>query len=166
MADDAARLGAMMRKHLSAAVTNAKVAAESEGKILADLMRSIVPRKQGKLLKSIRVERADIIKLSSGAKGAYARRAGNRSAGSDTNRMANFVGVIVKAGDESTLVAGEKPGKKSGKRRGTEFQNARLQEFGTKDMMANPFFYYSYRLRRSQIKANISRALRKGWLEG
>lgn len=166
MSDGASRLGAMMRKHIAAAIAAGKAQAQKEGQIIAGIMRATVPRQEGKLLKSIRVEEIDTIKLSGGAKGAYARRQGNRSAGSDTNRSANFVGVIIRAGDETTLVTGEKPGKKSGMRSGTHFQNARLQEFGTKDMPANPFFYPSYRLRKSLVKSNITRAIRKGWIDG
>lgn len=38
---------------------------------------------------------------------------------------------------------------------------ARWQEFGTKDMPANPFFYVVWRANRRRVRAGISRTVRK-----
>lgn len=40
-------------------------------------------------------------------------------------------------------------------------QKARLQEFGTKDMPANPWFFPIYRRRRRAIRAKISRDIKR-----
>lgn len=138
MADDAARLGVMMRKHLAAALLAAKAQARKEGEIIAGIMRATAPRDELELIKSIRVEDTDSRKISKGGGAA-------------------FVGVAVKAGDETTVVTNK---------RGARFQNARLQESGTRNMPANPYFNASYRRRKTAAKASISRALRKGWLKG
>jgi HK97 gp10 family phage protein len=39
---------------------------------------------------------------------------------------------------------------------------ARFQEFGTKKMAANPFFYPGYRYGRKRAKSRLSRAIRNG----
>lgn len=38
---------------------------------------------------------------------------------------------------------------------------ARWQEFGTKNMPANPFFYVTWRANRRRVRSGISRAVRK-----
>lgn len=38
---------------------------------------------------------------------------------------------------------------------------ARFQEFGTKNMPANPFFFPAYRSRKRQIRSSLTRAMRK-----
>ena len=154
---------AMFRRKAAAVVAQAKAAARQGGEEVAQAMRYLAPEDDGNLKRSIRVEEADTVKLSGGPKGAYARRKGNKSAGSGTNQTANFIGVVVKAGNETTLVSGEKAGKKSGVRRGTIFQNARLQEFGTKNMAANPFFFPAWRANRTRVRAAITRSVRKAW---
>ncbi|MEO0343019.1 MAG: HK97-gp10 family putative phage morphogenesis protein [Pseudomonadota bacterium] len=66
-------------------------------------------------------------------------------------RKAAFT-ALVTAGNERTRVKG---------RNGKLFQNAFNQEFGTKNMPANPFFFVAYRLRRTRIRSRISRAFSK-----
>jgi len=154
---------AMFRRKAAAVRAAAKNAARNGGEQTASAMRFLAPRDEGKLLKSIRVEDVDSIALAGGPKGAYASRAGSASAGVKTNRRADFIGVMLKAGDTSTLVTGEAAGKKSGVRRGTVFQNARLQEFGTKNMPANPFFYPAWRANKTRVRGAITRAIRKAW---
>lgn len=161
------RLKQKLRTHAAAAIEAGRAQARKEAETMAQIMRAAVPVKEGTLQKTIRVEDTDTITLSGRTKGAYASREGNRSAGyNSTNNTADFIGVLVKAGDETTVVGGEKPGKKSGVRRGTKFQNAKLQEFGTKNMPANPFFFFAYRQRKRAAKANISRAISKAWKAG
>lgn len=160
------RVKQLLRSHAQAAIEAGKEQARKEGEAMAQIMRAAVPVDEGKLLRSIRVEDVDSINLAGGSKGAYASREGNRSAGISTSRTADFIGVMVRAGDETTIVSGEKPGKKSGTRRGTKFQNARLQEFGTKKMKANPFFFFAYRQRKRAARANIARAISKAWKDG
>lgn len=65
--------------------------------------------------------------------------------------------VMISAGDESTVVTNKTGGK---------FQNARIQEFGTKDTPASPYFYVSWRLNKRRTKAAMRRAVKKGLSEG
>lgn len=138
MADGAARLGAMMQKHLKAALAAGLAQAQKEGDIIANIMRATAPRDELELVKSIRVEGATSYTTSRG-------------------KEINFIGVIVKAGDETTIVTNK---------RGQKFQNAKLQEHGTRKMPANPYFNASYRRRKTQAKSNITRAVKKAWKEG
>ena len=138
MADGAGRLGAMMRKHLEAALKAGRDQAEKEGNIIANIMRATAPRHELELLRSIRVEQTTSYATSKG-------------------KEVDFIGVVVKAGDDTTLVVNS---------RGQKFQNAKLQEHGTKKMKANPYFNASYRRRKSQAKANITRAVKKAWKDG
>lgn len=138
MSDDAGRLGAMMRKHLAAALAAGKAQARKEADLIAGVMRSTAPRDDLELVRSIRVEDATSRRTTKGGE-------------------VGFIGVVVKAGDESTIVTNA---------HGQRFQNAKLQEHGTKRMRANPYFNSSYRRRRSQAKSAISRAVRKAWLQG
>lgn len=39
---------------------------------------------------------------------------------------------------------------------------ARFQEFGTRNMPANPFFFPSYRAKRRAIRSGLSRAIKRG----
>ena len=63
--------------------------------------------------------------------------------------------AVVSAGDEHTLVTNGEGGR---------FQNARLQEFGTKggQMPAHPFFYPAYRLTKKRYRSRVQRAVNKG----
>jgi len=42
-----------------------------------------------------------------------------------------------------------------------QFQLARLQEFGTKEMDANPFFFPAYRTLRRRVRSRITRNMKK-----
>jgi hypothetical protein len=101
-------------------------------------MRATAPRDDLELVRSIRVEDATSRQITKGGE-------------------VGFIGVVVKAGDETTIVTNA---------RGQRFQNAKLQEHGTKRMRANPYFNSSYRRRRAQARSAISRALSKAWLQG
>lgn len=65
--------------------------------------------------------------------------------------------ITIYAGDETTIVKTKSGG---------AFQNARLQEFGTKNMPASPYFYVSWRLNKRRTKAAMRRAVKKGLSEG
>ena len=65
-----------------------------------------------------------------------------------------FIGRIVWAGDETTIVYN---------RRGARFQNAKIQENGTLNMPANPFFNPGWRMVRTRVKGRITRAITKAW---
>lgn len=138
MADGAARLGSMMRKHLEAAMKAAKDAARQGGEEVANVMRATAPRDQNDLIRSIRVEDTATFKISKG-------------------KTVDFIGVVVKAGDETTIVTNK---------RGQRFQNAKLQEHGTVNMPANPYFNASWRRIKTRVKSRITRNIRKAWKDG
>ena len=60
--------------------------------------------------------------------------------------------ITIYAGNEKTIVKNKSGGK---------FQLAKLQEFGTKNMAANPFFYPVYRLRKRRLKSRLTRNVNK-----
>lgn len=60
--------------------------------------------------------------------------------------------ITIYAGNEKTIVTNKSGGK---------FQLAKLQEFGTKNMPANPYFYPVYRLRKRRIKSRLTRNAKK-----
>ena len=60
--------------------------------------------------------------------------------------------VVVYAGNSETIVTNKSGG---------EFQNARLQEFGTEARPASPYFFIAWRSNRRRIRAGITRATRK-----
>lgn len=130
-------------------LTEAEVAVEEgAGKTVA-MMQRLVPVRTGKLKKSIR--------FSWGKGGGAPRttgRAGSRAAG-----KTRIVGYII-AGDETTLVGGHPRPRKGRKATAAkQFQNARLQEFGTVKMKAQPFFYPAWRATRKDIKATVAKII-------
>lgn len=128
---------AMFRRKAAKVAAAAKSQARVEGQQVASAMRYLAPREDGALIRSIRVEDAATI----------ATRRGDRG----------FIGVVVKAGDDTTMVTNGS---------GARFQNARLQEHGTKDMPANPYFNPAWRANRARVRSAISRAVRKAWSAG
>lgn len=125
---------AMFRRKKQAVVNAARAQARKGGEEVATAMRFLAPREDGDLQRSIRVEDA----------GSITTRAGERG----------FIGVKVKAGDSTTTVTNS---------RGKQYQNARIQEFGTKKRKASPYFYPAWRANRTRVRAGISRAVRKAW---
>lgn len=125
------QMQAMFRRKARRVVRAAREAATQGGEEAASAMKYLAPREQGDLVNSIRVEPAP---------------AGGQ-----------FVGVLVKAGDSSTVVVNGTGG---------TFQNAKIQEFGTKKMPANPFFFPAWRMNRSRVRGRITRAIRKAWVDG
>ena len=128
---------AMFRRKAAAVIAAGKAAAEQGGEQVASAMRYLAPRDQGELIRSIRVENAETVSTAKGDRG--------------------FIGVIVKAGDATTVVTNA---------RGGTFQNARIQEFGTRSRAANPFFFPAYRANRTRVRGAITRAVRKAWISG
>ena len=128
---------AMFRRKAAAVIAAGKAAAEQGGEQVASAMRYLAPRDQGELIRSFRVEDAETVSTAKGDRG--------------------FIGVIVKAGDATTVVTNA---------RGGTFQNARIQEFGTRSRAANPFFFPAYRANRTRVRGAITRAVRKAWISG
>lgn len=128
---------AMFRRKAAAVISAAKAASAQGGEQVASAMRYLAPRDQGELIRSIRVEDAETVSTAKGDRG--------------------FIGVIVKAGDATTVVTNA---------RGGTFQNARIQEFGTRSRVANPFFFPAYRANRTRVRGAITRAVRKAWISG
>lgn len=128
---------AMFRRKAAKVVAAGKAAARKGGEEVAQGMRYLAPEKSGALRRSIRVDEASTV----------ATRAGDRG----------FIGVKVRAGDSTTAVTNS---------RGQSFQNARLQEFGTKTRPASPYFYPTWRANRSRVKGAITRAIRRAWTDG
>jgi len=65
--------------------------------------------------------------------------------------------ITIYAGSSSTIVTNA---------RGLEFQNAFLQEYGTKDMPPTPYFFVTWRQFRRGAKAATTRAIKKGLSSG
>ena len=130
----AAQVHAMFQRKGAAVIAAAKDAAKIGGQEVAQTAQYLAPRDQFELINSIRVEDASTRTTSRGT--------------------TDFIGVVVKAGDETTIVTNE---------RGQRFQNAKLQENGTKNMPANPYFNPAWRALRSRVRARITRAISKAW---
>ncbi|RNF32948.1 hypothetical protein [Paracoccus methylarcula] len=126
-----------LRTHARAAMDAGLQQSRKEAEIIAGLMRAFAPVEERELIASIRVEDVDTFSF------------GGTTVG--------YIGVVVKAGDESTIITND---------RGTRFQNAKLQENGTQNMPANPYFNPAKRLRRRAARSNISRAVNKAWKAG
>ena len=89
---------AMFRRKAAAVAAQAKLAARQGGEEVAQAMRYLAPKDERELVDSIRVEDAASITTRKGERG--------------------FIGVVVKAGDETTIVTNSSGGR---------FQNAKLQ---------------------------------------
>lgn len=126
---------AMFRRKAAAVVAAGKAAARKGGEDVAAAARYLAPKDQRELVNSIRVEDATTRQTSKGGE-------------------VGFIGVVVKAGDETTIVTNE---------RGQRFQNAKLQENGTKNMPASPYFNPAWRANRTRVRGAITRAVRKAW---
>ena len=125
---------AMFKRKAALVVQQAKSAAGQGGEEVAQVMRYLAPRDEAELIRSIRVDDASAVETKAGSRG--------------------FIGVVVKAGDETTIVTNS---------RGQRFQNAKLQENGTKNMPASPYFNPAWRQNRTRVRGAITRAVRKAW---
>lgn len=126
---------AMFRRKAAAVVAAGRAAASKGGEDVAKAMRYLAPKDQRELVNSIRVEDAATRSTSKGGE-------------------VGFIGVVVKAGDATTMVTNS---------RGQRFQNAKLQETGTKNMPASPYFNPAWRANRTRVRGAITRAVRKAW---
>jgi HK97 gp10 family phage protein len=128
-----AALPAAMKSEILKALT---VSAEET----TDLQKRFVPVKQGKLKASIGYVVGDQAPEGAGITSAPAKSATDLT-------------VTMYAGDQSTMVTNK---------RGVRFQNAKIQEFGTKKMPANPYFFPGFRIGKKRAKPRIARAVTAG----
>lgn len=128
------RIRAKLHTHMAKAVAAGVAQARVEGEKIAQLARAFSGDETGELDKSIKVEDA--------------------GAATFNQHTVGFVGVVVKAGDETTIVTNNA---------GDRFQNALIQEFGTTEQPANPFFGPARRLQLPTAKAAIRRATAAAW---
>lgn len=128
----------------AAARRRAIIALEKSADEIVALMKRLAPKDEGSL--------ADSIGWTWGAipKGAIALTQ-SEPIGKDRLR------ITIYAGSEKTITKNA---------RGIEFQNAFLQEFGTQDMPANPYFFPSWRALRKRASSRIKREITKGVKEG
>lgn len=124
----------MFRRKAAKVVAAAKAQARVSGEQVTSAMCYLAPREEGELIRSIRVEDATTVQTGKGSRG--------------------FIEVVVKVGDEATIVTND---------RGARFQNAKLQEYGTKNMPANLFFNPAWRP-KTRARSAITRAVRKAWV--
>ncbi|TPM92726.1 HK97 gp10 family phage protein [Mesorhizobium sp. B2-1-3A] len=128
-----AALPAAMRTEIQKALV---VSAEETN----DLQQRFVPVDKGDLKRSIGYVLGDEVPEGAGISTAPAK-------GSTDLTVTMF------AGNATTIVTNK---------RGVEFQNAVLQEFGTKKMSANPFFFPGFRIGKKRAKPRLARAVSAG----
>ena len=102
-------------------------------------MRRVAPKEDGLLAASIGWTWGDA-------------PAGSMTVGNVFGREYGTMRIVIHAGNETTIVTNEM---------GERFQNAALQEHGTAEMPANPFFFPVWRARRRSVKGRITRAINK-----
>lgn len=117
----------------------AKEALEKNAQELVQAMRRFVPKDSMALANSIGWTWGEA-------------PAGSMSVGSVGAREYGTMRITIYAGNEQSIVTNK---------RGIRFQNARIQEFGTKKMPANPFFYPAWRALRRRQRARLARAIRQ-----
>ncbi|MFC3209203.1 hypothetical protein [Aquamicrobium soli] len=108
-----------------------------------DLQKRFVPKDEGKLERTIGYVVGDKVPEGAAITSAPAKGATDLT-------------VTMYAGDETTIVRNK---------RGVEFQNALLQEFGRKvkgRIVKNPFFFPGFRLGKKRAKDRLRRAVRNG----
>lgn len=110
---------------------------EVEANKLVRQMRAVAPKDSGQLAASIGWTWGDAPE-------------GSLSIGTIRGNEYGKVKITIYAGGPQTVVKNK---------RGMEFQLARLQEFGTKRMPANPFFFPTYRSNEKNIRSSLSRAV-------
>lgn len=107
------------------------------------MMRRLVPVDTGQLRNSIGWTWGDP------PKGAMVLGK-SKSAGGDGRKV-----ITIYAGNEQTVVGSR-----------SQFQLARLQEFGTQAMFAQPFFFPAYRALRKRVRGRITRQMKKAIKDG
>jgi HK97 gp10 family phage protein len=71
----------------------------------------------------------------------------------EPRKQAGLIGALIKAGGPTTT----KPVRKG---QSATYDYAMAQELGTQEMLANPFFFPSYRQKKTSIKRRASKAVR------
>lgn len=137
MVDGVKALENKLTKSIPKAIQSAaRDAMEKGAQEVVDMMKRQVPKDTGKLASTIGWTWGDA-------------PAGSIVIGEVSGRKYSTMRIVIYAGNEKTRV---------GKR--NQFQLARLQEFGTQGMPANPFFFGSWRTKRKRVKDRITRSIR------
>ncbi len=146
------RLKRKMTQTIPAHVEKATVAAMEMGadEIVA-LMKRLVPFDTSADRDAARPHLRDTIGWTWGdpPKGAMVLGK-SKSAGGDGRKV-----ITIYAGNEQTVVGSR-----------SQFQLARLQEFGTQAMSAQPFFFPAYRALRKRVRGRITRQMKKAIKDG
>ena len=139
------RLSRKLRRTIpTAAKKRAKEALEASAEEIIALMKRLVPKDEGNLAESIGWTWGNV------PKGAVAL---GRSEPTGNGRLR----ITIYAGGDKTVVTNS---------RGVEFQNVFIQEFGTQEQDAQPFFFPAWRALRRRAKSRVSRGITKGVKEG
>lgn len=137
MVDGIKALEKKLTKTIPQAIQNAaRDAMEKGAQEVVDMMKRLVPRETGELANSIGWTWGDA-------------PAGSIVVGEVGGRSYNTMRIVIYAGNDKTRV-GER----------NQFQLARLQEFGTQEMPANPFFFVTWRTKRQRVRSRITRSIR------
>lgn len=132
-----------------AMVEAAPKALETGAGIAIAMMKRLVPVDTGKLRNSIRFT------LGFGQGNVKVVSAGRNKG------KAIVVGYIV-AGDRTTEVSSPNaPPTRKGRKGTKRYQNALLQEFGTVKMKAHPYFFPSWRVRKTEVRRKIASELNR-----
>jgi len=137
MVDGIKALEKKLTKTIPQAIQSAaRDAMEKGAQEVVDMMKRLVPRETGELANSIGWTWGEA-------------PAGSMVVGEVGGRSYNTLRIVIYAGNEKTRV-GERD----------QFQLARLQEFGTQEMPANPFFFVTWRTKRQRVRSRITRSIR------
>ncbi len=136
--EGAARLRRLMAQLPATVHDAARKALEQSAEEIVQLMRRLAPRDSGALASSIG--------WTWGEAPAGSMTIGTVQGGKASGYIYGSMVITIYAG---------------GKVAGADAFYARFQEFGTRKMTANPFFYPAYRANRAKAKARITRAVRK-----
>ncbi len=127
-----------LRRSQNLAIEEVRKAMEKAAADMVRQMQAVAPRDQGNLAASIGWTWGDAPKGSMSV--------GRVQSGGSAGRAFNDLTITIYAGGNSEA--------------GDAFY-ARFQEFGTRNMPANPFFFPVYRANRARTRAAISRGIRK-----
>lgn len=111
---------------------------EQSAEEIVQLMRRLAPRDSGAL--------ANSIGWTWGNAPAGSMTLGTVKGGKASGSIYGSMVITIYAGGEGA---------------GADALNARFQEFGTRKMRANPFFYPAYRANKKRVRSRLTRAIRK-----
>ena len=138
-AENRAFVKAMTVEVPAAAEKAARKAMEKGADEIVAMMKRLVPKRTGRL--------RDSIGWTWGQAPSGARVLAKSARFGGTGRLA----ITIYAGNQTTMVSNS---------RGKQWQLARLQEFGTVKMAANPFFFPSWRANRSRVRGRMRREIK------